>query len=68
PCTSMNFMGQEIYLQKLHKHFQHINSETTWDRKMYLLYGMGGIGKTQICLKFKDDVTEKCVSYHDIIY
>ncbi|KAF8996928.1 hypothetical protein BDQ17DRAFT_1329708 [Cyathus striatus] len=28
------------------------------DTQMYFLYGMGGIGKTQICLKFKDEVSD----------
>ncbi|KAF8997266.1 P-loop containing nucleoside triphosphate hydrolase protein [Cyathus striatus] len=52
PCTSQNFIGQEMYLERLHEHFsQAIINE----RKMFLLYGMGGIGKTQICLKFNDE-------------
>ncbi|KAF8986111.1 hypothetical protein BDQ17DRAFT_648323 [Cyathus striatus] len=52
PCTSQNFIGQEMYLDRLHEHFSQAN---TTERKMFLLYGMGGIGKTQICLKFNDE-------------
>ncbi|KAF8985771.1 hypothetical protein BDQ17DRAFT_1376548, partial [Cyathus striatus] len=50
PCTSQNFIGQEMYLKRLHEHF----SQEIHERKMFLLYGIGGIGKTQICLKFND--------------
>ena len=31
-------------------------------RKSLLLYGMGGIGKTQICLKFVEKVAGRLVS------
>ncbi|KAF8993559.1 hypothetical protein BDQ17DRAFT_1368156, partial [Cyathus striatus] len=48
PCTSQNFIGQEMYLKRLHEHFSPANTTV---RKMFLLYGIGGIGKTQICLK-----------------
>ncbi|KAF8976658.1 hypothetical protein BDQ17DRAFT_1339536 [Cyathus striatus] len=51
-CASQNFVGQEMYLEKLHQHF--VQGNTT-ERKMFLLYGMGGIGKTQICLRFIDE-------------
>ena len=27
-------------------------------RKFFLLYGMGGIGKTQICLKFIEEMSD----------
>ncbi|KAF8994288.1 P-loop containing nucleoside triphosphate hydrolase protein, partial [Cyathus striatus] len=46
------FTGQEEYLKKLHEQFDKNDAS---GRKLYLLYGMGGIGKTQICLKFKDE-------------
>ncbi|KAF8998824.1 hypothetical protein BDQ17DRAFT_1361646, partial [Cyathus striatus] len=52
-CTSQNFVGQEKYLEKIHEHFRPGN---TTERKMFLLHGMGGIGKTQICLKFNDEM------------
>ena len=28
------------------------------DQKYYLLHGMGGIGKTQICLRFIEEVAD----------
>ncbi|KAF9008464.1 hypothetical protein BDQ17DRAFT_1349998 [Cyathus striatus] len=52
-CTTQNFVGQEKYLEKLHEHFRPGNIT---ERKMFLLHGMGGIGKTQICLKFNDEM------------
>ncbi|KAF8984335.1 hypothetical protein BDQ17DRAFT_1260884 [Cyathus striatus] len=57
-CTSRNFLGQEIYLEKLHEHFCGSSTMNKSERKMFLLHGMGGIGKTQICLKFCDQTAE----------
>ncbi|KAF9000007.1 hypothetical protein BDQ17DRAFT_1245984, partial [Cyathus striatus] len=54
PSATELFTGQEQYLEVLNKHFKSDNSINA-RRKYFLLYGMGGIGKTQICLKFKDE-------------
>ncbi|KIL65400.1 hypothetical protein M378DRAFT_50099, partial [Amanita muscaria Koide BX008] len=43
------FTGRDSYLQALKDHF---SPNLDGERKKFLLYGMGGIGKTQICLKF----------------
>ncbi|KAM6494354.1 hypothetical protein JOM56_010715 [Amanita muscaria] len=43
------FTGRDTYLQALKDCF---SPKTYSERKKFLLYGMGGIGKTQICLKF----------------
>ena len=49
PNSSALFTGHEDVLQRLKDHFapQH---QVDGSRKSFLLYGMGGIGKTQICL------------------
>ncbi|KAF8723801.1 hypothetical protein AX14_009173 [Amanita brunnescens Koide BX004] len=50
------FTGHDEYLQRLKAHFR---SEVRVgdQRKSFLLHGLGGIGKTQICLKFiKDNI------------
>ncbi|KAM6499539.1 P-loop containing nucleoside triphosphate hydrolase protein, partial [Amanita muscaria] len=48
------FTGRNEYLQRLKEYFSPLpNSE----RKSFLLHGMGGIGKTQICLKFIEETT-----------
>ncbi|KAF9008424.1 hypothetical protein BDQ17DRAFT_1349946 [Cyathus striatus] len=52
PSTTRNFTGQDEYLKTLHVHLGNSDSP---GRKMFLLYGMGGIGKTQICLKYMDE-------------
>ncbi|KAF8984805.1 hypothetical protein BDQ17DRAFT_1260540 [Cyathus striatus] len=57
-CTTSNFVGQEIYLEKLCEHFCTGNTVDNLGRKMFLLHGIGGIGKTQICLKFCDQMAE----------
>ncbi|PFH44942.1 hypothetical protein AMATHDRAFT_184845 [Amanita thiersii Skay4041] len=51
------FTGQEEYLQKLRKHFN--NPSSSIKRRSYLLYGLGGIGKTQICLKFMEEIEDE---------
>ncbi|KAF8313376.1 hypothetical protein F5887DRAFT_510793, partial [Amanita rubescens] len=47
--SSALFTGNNNYLQKLEQFFQPTDNPI---RKSFLLFGMGGIGKTQICLKF----------------
>ncbi|KAF8515486.1 hypothetical protein BU17DRAFT_93476 [Hysterangium stoloniferum] len=57
--SSPRFTGQDIYLEKLRTFF--VNENITPHRKHLLLYGMGGIGKTQISLKFAEECVDlKC--------
>ena len=46
------FTGREDYIKRLKDYFDPTPSDVPLARKSALLYGMGGIGKTQICLKF----------------
>jgi len=48
------FTGQKAYLKTLEDYFDPQNNGIHPERKAFLLYGMGGIGKTQICLKFME--------------
>jgi len=41
-----------MYLQKLKDYF---TSNIVGQRKFFTLHGLGGIGKTQICLKFIEE-------------
>ena len=50
--SSIMFTGRSAYLQRLKDHFV---SNPTKKRKSFLLHGLGGIGKTQICLKFTEE-------------
>ena len=50
--SSILFTGRDEDLQSLRDYF---NSNDKGQRKSLLLYGLGGIGKTQICLKFIED-------------
>ena len=52
--SSTNFTGRRDYLTKLRDFFS-AESDGPLRRKSFLLYGMGGIGKTQICLKFTEE-------------
>jgi Cdc6-like AAA superfamily ATPase len=50
--SSTLFTGRDEYLQKLRDYF---GSGIGGERKSFLLYGLGGIGKTQMCLKFIEE-------------
>ncbi|KAF8529764.1 hypothetical protein BU17DRAFT_79864 [Hysterangium stoloniferum] len=54
--SSPRFTGQDMYLDRLRTFFIHENIVTS--RKHLLLYGMGGIGKTQISLKFAEECAD----------
>jgi hypothetical protein len=53
PSTA-NFTRRRDYPTKLRDYFS-IKPDEPPRRKSFLLYGMGGIGKTQICLKFTEE-------------
>jgi hypothetical protein len=55
--SSPRFTGQNIYLEKLRTFFAH--DDITTSPKHLLIHGMGGIGKTQICLKFAEQSAEE---------
>ena len=58
PNPSNWFTGRTAVVAKLKRHF-FTNTNGTVKRKFFLLYGMGGIGKTQICLKFLEDMGDQ---------
>ncbi|KAF7357145.1 FabD/lysophospholipase-like protein [Mycena sanguinolenta] len=51
PPASSIFQGRQAILEAMHQFF----AQDTQKRKIYVLYGLGGIGKTQIALKFIQD-------------
>ena len=57
PNPSNRFTGRTQVITKLKKHFFNTN-DSGQRRKFFLLYGMGGIGKTQICLKFIEEMSD----------
>jgi len=57
PNPSNWFTGQTEVIAKLKKHFSTAN-DSAQKRKFFLLHGMGGIGKTQICLKFVEEMSD----------
>ncbi|KAF8514539.1 hypothetical protein BU17DRAFT_94396 [Hysterangium stoloniferum] len=54
--SSPIFTGQQKYLEQLREYFG-TEGRRSDERRHHLIHGMGGIGKTQICLKF----AEECV-------
>ena len=59
PNPSTRFTGRTEVISKLKRHFFTNTNDAVQKRKLFLLYGMGGIGKTQICLKFVEEVSER---------
>lgn len=57
PCHNELFTGREVYLDRLRRYFSPRDKASP--RRCLLLYGLGGVGKTQICLKFVEDNTEQ---------
>jgi len=55
PNPSNRFTGRTEVIAELKKHFFE-TIDSAQKRKLFLLYGMGGIGKTQICLKFIEEM------------
>ncbi|KAF8510459.1 hypothetical protein BU17DRAFT_98072 [Hysterangium stoloniferum] len=62
---SPRFIGQEKYLTTLKNFFAPGNSQS-W--RHFLLYGMAGVGKTQICLKFIEEILDNDHDYFRIIW
>lgn len=61
PPTEM-FAGREEYLQEMKHYF--ISSRTTMEsrtQRRFVLFGIGGMGKTQIVLKFMQLYYTRCV-------
>ena len=58
PNPSNRFTGWTEVIAKLKKHFSTNAKDTIQKRRFFLLYGMGGIGKTQICLKFVEEMAD----------
>ena len=57
PNPSNRFTGRTEIITKLKRHFSDTN-DSAQKRQFFLLYGMGGIGKTQICLKFVEEMSD----------
>jgi len=53
PCGNPLFTGRSGYLKKLRQYFA--PRDDSRPRRLFLLHGMGGVGKTQISLKFVED-------------
>ena len=57
PSSSPLFVGRKDVLDKLQKVFIHYADSKLMSRRSCLLWGTGGIGKTQICLKFIEEMS-----------
>ena len=57
--SSPLFVGQKDVLDKLGKVFVYSADSKLMQRHSCLLWGTGGIGKTQICLKFTEEISDR---------
>lgn len=63
--VSSVFTGRKNILQNLHDAFVPRHEQVSERvQKRYVIYGLGGSGKTQICLKFAQDCREKYAHCH----
>ncbi len=58
PHSSSIFTGRKDILEKLGNIFVCHADPSLMSRRSCLLWGMGGIGKTQICLKFTEEMSD----------
>jgi tetratricopeptide (TPR) repeat protein len=61
PNSSSRFTGRGDILAKLSDYFIPRPDFKRQPRRIFVLHGMGGIGKTQICLKFSEDMSDRLV-------
>ena len=61
PNSSLIFTGRKDILDKLGKIFAPRTDIRQMSRRSCLLWGLGGIGKTQICLKFTEERSDRQV-------
>jgi Holliday junction resolvasome RuvABC ATP-dependent DNA helicase subunit len=57
PNPSNRFTGRTDVIAELKRQIFNTN-DLAQKRKSFLLHGMGGIGKTQICLKFIEEMSD----------
>ena len=63
-CVPQNlsaiFTGRDDIIQKIYNGFLSSDSEEkNLEQKRFVLYGLGGSGKTQACIKFAQDHRER---------
>ena len=58
PNSSIQFTGCTDVLIKLKEHFTAESNDKLRRQKFFFLYGMGVIGKAQICLRFIEDMSD----------
>ncbi|KAJ4492511.1 P-loop containing nucleoside triphosphate hydrolase protein, partial [Lentinula lateritia] len=57
PRSTLAFTGRNEILESLEKFF--LSTTVPTNQKVFLLYGLGGVGKTQTALKFKQRLSSK---------
>jgi Holliday junction resolvasome RuvABC ATP-dependent DNA helicase subunit len=58
PSPSPKFVGRENYLQQLDEFF-YVPPANELTRRVFVLFGVGGVGKTQICLQFAEKSADR---------
>ncbi|TFK31208.1 P-loop containing nucleoside triphosphate hydrolase protein [Crucibulum laeve] len=56
PRSSALFTGQQVYLDMLKNYFSIQNRKGIAPQRTFVIYGLGGMGKTEIALKFAEEI------------
>jgi len=59
PNSTVRFTGRREILDKLKVYFGSQIDPQSQQRRRYLIYGMGGIGKTEVCLRFIEEMSSQ---------
>ena len=63
PLPTDYFTGRDEYLRTIEASFDFSKTSVELRRqRRFVLYGIGGMGKTQLALKFLDEHSDKCVN------
>ena len=55
------FTGRQDILERLRRCFDRLASSVSLKKqRVFVLYGLGGTGKTQIMLRFVDEFSDQC--------
>lgn len=58
PSSSRQFTGRRKYLDRLKAFFASMPDEPA-QRRHFLLHGLGGAGKSQLCIKFVEEARDR---------
>lgn len=65
--STPSFTGRSLQLKQLHSYLAQLDSETHVNRRLAVILGLGGCGKTQFCLKYAELYLHECVPRRGVV-